>query len=95
MDAGLATVLAAAITGGLALIGHLINKVRKENADDHAYVQGLLTLLHKSQTRIERKIERVDDRLSDHLEFHAEQGVLDNGRTVDQNGVEENRNLSA
>lgn len=94
MDSGLATVLAAAITGGLALIGHLINKARKENKDDHAHVQGLLTMLYKSQTRIERKIERVDERVSDHLEFHATEGMLDNGRTVHQNGVEEDRRVS-
>lgn len=89
MDAGLATVLAAAITGSLALIGHLVNRVRKENAEDHEYVQGLLSMLYRSQTRIERTVERVDERLSDHLEFHAERGVLDNGQSVDQNGTEE------
>ena len=88
MDAGLATVLAATITGALALLGHLVNKFRKENANDHAYVQGLLTMLHKSTSRIERKVERVDERLTDHLEFHTEQGVLDNGRRIDQDGVE-------
>lgn len=94
MDAPLATVLAAIITASVALVGHLVNRVRKENKDDHAYVQGLLSLLHKSQTRIERKIERVDDRLTDHLEFHLSEGVLDNGRTVHQNGVEEARRVS-
>ena len=88
MDAPLATVLAATITGSLALLGHLVNKFRKENANDHAYVQGLLTMLHKSTTRIERKVERVDERLTDHLEFHAAKGMLDNERTVHQNGVE-------
>ena len=88
MDAPLATVLAATITGSLALLGHLVNKFRKENANDHAYVQGLLTMLHKSTSRIERKVERVDERLTDHLEFHTEQGVLDNGRRIDQDGVE-------
>lgn len=91
MDAGLATVLAATITGALALIGHLVNRVRKENAEDHAYVQGLLSMLYKSQNRIEKKVERVDERLSDHLEFHAERGVLDNGESTDKNGTEEHR----
>jgi hypothetical protein len=94
MDAPLATVIAATITGGLALIGALVNKARKENAEDHEYVQGLLSMLYKSQTRIERKIERVDERLSDHLEFHAAGGMLDNGRTVHQDGVEENSRVS-
>lgn len=91
MDAGLATVLAATITGALALIGHLVNRVRKENAEDHAYVQGLLSMLYKSQNRIEKKVERVDERLSDHLEFHAKRGVLDNGESTDKNGTEEHR----
>jgi len=90
MDAGLATVLAATITGALALLGHLVNKFRKENADDHAYVQGLLTMLHKSTSRIERKVERVDERLTDHLEFHATGGMLDKRTAVHQNGVEGN-----
>jgi len=94
MDAGIATVLAAAITGALALIGHLVNRVRKENAQDHAHVQGLLTMLYKSQNRIEKKVERVDERLSDHLEFHAEQGVLDNERTVQQNGTQGDPEIS-
>lgn len=88
MDAGLATVLAAAITGSLALVGHLVNRVRKENKQDHQYVQGLLSMLYKSQNRIEKKIERVAERVSDHLEFHAEQGVLDNADRNDKNGVE-------
>jgi len=94
MDAGLATVLAAAITGGLALIGVLVNKARKENKHDHAYVQGLLTMLYKSQNRIESKVDRVDERVSDHLESHASEGMLDNGRTVHQDGVETTSQVS-
>lgn len=93
MDTGIATVLAATVTGSLALIGHLVNRVRKENAQDHEYVQGLLSMLYRSQTRIERKIEKVDERLSDHLEFHAERGILDNDRTTDKDGVAKNRDL--
>lgn len=94
MDAPLATVLAAAITGSVALVGHLVNRARRENAKDHEYVQGLLSMVYRSQTRIERKIERVDDRLTDHLELHASEGMLDNGRTVHQNGAEETRSVS-
>ena len=94
MDSGLATVLAAAVTGGFALLAVLVNKARQENKSDHQYVQGLLTLITKSTRRIENKVDRVDERLSDHLEFHAEQGVLDNGRTTDQDGVETNRKIS-
>lgn len=89
MDAGLATVLAAAITGGLTLIGVLVNKARKENKADHQYVQGLLTLLTKSTRRIENKVDRVDERLSDHLEFHLERGES-SGRRVNKIGSQEN-----
>jgi len=95
MDAGLATILAAAITGGLALISRLVIKFRQENRDDHAYVQGLLTMLHKVTTRIERKVERVDERLDDHIEFHATGGMLDKRTAVHQDGAEKNRNVSA
>jgi len=95
MDAGLATILAAAITGGLALISRLVIKFRQENRDDHAYVQGLLTMLHKVTTRIERKVERVDERLDDHIEFHAErQGVLDNVRPIHKNGTQDDPQIS-
>ena len=95
MDAGLATLLAAVITGGLALLGHLINRFRKENRDDHAYVQGLLTMLHKSTSRIERKVERVDERLDNHIEFHATGGMLDKRGAVHQDGAEGNSQVSS
>jgi len=74
MDSGIATVLAATVTGAFALLAVLVNKARKENKQDHQYVQGLLTLITKSTRRIENKVDRVDERLSDHLEFHAERG---------------------
>jgi hypothetical protein len=88
MDTGLATVLAAAITGGLAVIGVLINKSRKENSLDHQVVLGMLKVVHRTQKRTEDKLDRVDERLSDHLEFHASEGMLDNERTVHKNGIE-------
>ena len=87
MDSGLATVLAAAVTGAFALLAVLVNKVRKENKSDHAYVQGLLTILTKSTSRIENKVDRVGERLSNHLEFHIEKGSFDD-RSTDQNGFE-------
>ena len=95
MDAPLATVLAATITGGLALVGVLVNRFRKENHTDHQVVMGMLHILHKGQRRVENKVERLDERLDNHIEFHANGGMLDNGRTVHQNGAEEDRNLSS
>jgi hypothetical protein len=62
MDAGLATVLAAAVTGAFALLAVLVNRSHKENKKDHAYVAGLLlSMLYKSSGRIEGKVERLDD----------------------------------
>lgn len=84
MDSGLATILAATVTGVFALFSVYINKFRKENKTDHQVVIGLLHVLRKSQLRVENKVDKVDERLSNHLEFHVEQGVLDNDRTIDQ-----------
>ncbi len=89
MDSGIATVLAAAVTGAFALLAVLVNKARKENKQDHQYVQGLLTIITKSTRRIENKVDRVDERLSDHLEFHLERGES-SGRRVDEIGSKKN-----
>ena len=94
MDMATASIIVAVITAVGGIIVAAINKFRKENHDDHAYVRGMLSMLYSSQTRIEGKVDRVDDRLSDHLEFHASEGILDNGRTIHQDGVEENRRVS-
>ena len=95
MDIGTASIIAASITGGFTVIVAAINKFRKENKDDHAYVRGMLSMLYSSQTRIERKVDKVDDRLSRHLESHAQEGMLDNGRTIHQNGTETTGALSS
>lgn len=94
MDAGIATVLAATVTGAFALFSVYVNKFRKENKTDHQVVIGLLHVLRKSQLRVEDKVEKVDERLSNHLEFHVKQGVLDNDRTIDQDGLEGNTQVS-
>lgn len=88
MDTGLATVLAASVTGAFALLAVLVNQSRKENKTDHAYVAGLLSMLYKSTNRIEGKVERLDDRLTSHIESHPYERVLDNDRPVHQDGVE-------
>jgi uncharacterized protein YgbK (DUF1537 family) len=95
MDTGTASIIAAIVTGSFAVLVAAINKFRKENKDDHAYVRGLLTMLYKSQNRIESKVERVDERLSNHLEFHASGKVLDNGGAIHQDGVEATGRLSS
>jgi lipopolysaccharide biosynthesis regulator YciM len=95
MDMGTASIIVAAITAVGGIIVAAINKFRKENKDDHAYVRGVLTMLYKSQNRIETKVDRVDERLSNHLELHASGGMLDNGRTVHQNRVEETGEVSS
>jgi len=94
MDTGLATILAATVTGSFALVAILINRSRKENNADHAYVSGLLNMLYKSSTRIENKVQRVDERLSDHLESHPSGGILDNGRAIHQDRAEGNSEVS-
>ena len=88
MDTGLASVIAATVTAGFAFLGVALNKFRKENHDDHAYVRGMLTMLYKSQNRIETKVDKVDERLDDHLEFHATRGMLDKRTDVQQNGTQ-------
>ena len=95
MDTGTASIIAAIVTGSFAVLVAAINKFRKENRDDHAYVRGLLAMLYKSQNRIESKVDKVDDRLSNHLEFHASGEVLDNVRTVQQNGTEATGEVSS
>jgi hypothetical protein len=94
MDSGLATVLAAAVTGAFALLAVLVNRSRKENKNDHAYVSGLLAMLYKSTNRIETKVDRVDERLTNHIESHLYEGVLDNGRSIQQDGVESDSEVS-
>jgi hypothetical protein len=94
MDSGIATVLAATVTGAFALFSVYVNKFRKENRTDHQVVIGLLHVLRKSQLRVEDKVEKVDERLSNHLEFHLDGGVLDNERTIDQDGLEGNTQVS-
>lgn len=88
MDGGWALILAAVVTAVGGVIVGVLQQFKKENHDDHAYVRGVLTMLYKSQNRIEVKVDKVDERLTNHLEFHASEGMLDNGRTIQQDGVE-------
>ena len=95
MDANWALILAAVVTAVGGIIVAVLQQFKKDNHTDHQVVLGMLKILHKGQQRVEGKVERLDERLNNHLEFHATGGMLDNGRTVDQDGVETNRNVSA
>jgi len=95
MDGGWALILAAVVTAVGGVIVGVLQQFKKENHDDHAYVRGVLTMLYKSQNRIETKVDRVDERLTNHLESHASERMLDNERTVHQDGVEGNKQVSS
>ena len=88
MDANWALVLAAVVTAVGGIIVAVLQQFKKDNHTDHQVVLGMLKVLHKGQQRVEDKVERLDERLDNHLEFHATEGMLDNGRTVHQDGVE-------
>jgi len=95
MDTGTASVIAAAVTGGFAVLVAVVHRFRKENHTDHQVVVGMLKLVHRSQQRVEDKVDRVDERLTNHLESHALGGMLDNGRTIHQDGVEGTSKVSS
>lgn len=88
MDGNWALILAAVVTAIGGVIVAVLDKFRKENHTDHQVVLGMLKILHKGQNRVEAKVERLDERLDNHIEFHASEGMLDNGRTIHQTGVE-------
>jgi hypothetical protein len=94
VDGGWALILAAVVTAVGGVIVSVLQRFKKENHDDHAYVRGVLTMLYKSQNRIETKVDRVDERLHRHLDSHVSEGMLDNGRTVHQDGVESTSKVS-
>lgn len=66
MDSGTATVLAATITGFMALIGVLL-KFWTENRQDHGRVMEVLN-------RMTLKLDRVDRRVSKHIDWHLDEG---------------------
>ena len=94
MDANWALILAAVVTAVGGIIVAVLQKFKTDNHTDHQVVLGMLKILHKGQQRVEDKVERLDERLDSHIEFHATEGMLDNGRTIHQDGVETNRKIS-
>jgi len=91
MSAATASVLAATISGGFAVVVAIIHRFRKENSRDHEVVMGMLRIVHKSQQRTEDKVDRVDERLTEHLSSHAHGKVLDNGTAVHKTRTRRNR----
>ena len=71
LDTGTATVLAALVTGFVALVGVLL-KFLTENRRDHGRV---MDVLHK----ITGKLDKVDNRVSHHIDWHLQGG--NNGQT--------------
>ena len=72
MDAGYATVLAAAIATFGGIIVAIIDKFRKENRRDHGAVMDALD-------RVSNTMERVEGKVDSHIEWHLTGGTT-NGR---------------
>lgn len=83
MDAGLATVLAAAVTGIFGVVIILVQQLRKENRADHAVVGRQLRF-------IMGQVARVDKKVDNHMEWHGE----GHGRTTKADSVGEDRQRS-
>jgi len=94
MDGNWALVVAAVVTAVGGILVAVLQQFKKENHTDHQVVIGLLHVLRRSQQRVEDKVERVDERLTNHLESHLSEGMLDNGRSIQQDGVESDSEVS-
>jgi low affinity Fe/Cu permease len=70
MDAGWATVFAAAISAVGAVMVVLLQRARKENKRDHEVVQGILRMMYRGMQRTEDKVDKVADKLAEHIEEH-------------------------
>lgn len=70
MDAGIALVLAAVVTGAFSLLTVAIQRFKAENRKDHDVVMGMLKMVYKKQGNVEYKIDKVSDQLSDHVKNH-------------------------
>ena len=70
VDAGIALVLAAAVTGAFGLLTLVIQRFKAENRKDHDTVMAMLRLLRRAQDRTEDKVDKVSDRLTEHITKH-------------------------
>ena len=70
VDAGIALVLAAAVTGAFGLLTVVIQRFKAENRKDHDTVMAMLRLMRRAQDRTEDKVDKVSERLTDHIAKH-------------------------
>jgi hypothetical protein len=70
VDAGVALVLAAAVTGAFGLLTVVIQRFKIENRKDHDTVMAMLRLMRRAQDRTEDKVGDVSERLTNHIEQH-------------------------
>ena len=70
MDAGWAVFLSAVVAGAFSVLVAIIQKFKKENAEDHDLVVNMLKLVYRKQNTTEDKIDRVSERLTDHIQNH-------------------------
>ncbi len=87
MDANWALIVAAIVTAVGGIIVAVLQQFKKENAEDHQVVLGMLKIMHKSLQRTEVKVDRVDERLTEHITSHLHGEMLDNGSPVHKDGV--------
>ena len=59
VDAGIALVLAAAVTGAFGLLTVVIQRFKAENRKDHDTVMAMLRLMRRAQDRTEDKVDTV------------------------------------
>jgi hypothetical protein len=71
MDQGMAAVVAAVVAAGSSIAVALIQKLRKENREDHATVKQALDWIHSA-------VSRVEDKVDGHIHWHLE-GETDGG----------------
>lgn len=65
VDAGIASIIVAVITVVGGVLVTIIEKLRKENKNDHNTVREILMDLHSD-------IEKVDDKLDKHISWHLD-----------------------
>jgi len=72
MDQGLAILLAAVVAAVSSVVIAVVQRMRKENRDDHGRVVDALGWVHSA-------VIRVEDKVDSHIQWHVEGDS--NGRT--------------